>query len=91
MRKKVLLFHPKTEHEKNYSYFWIPYSLLTLATELKEAGYEPQIFDENLHSEYSHLDVSVSGATSLTTSRSISILFLQAEMSIAQFTVDGLG
>jgi len=31
-KRKVLLFHPRTFHEKNYRNHWIPYSVLSLAS-----------------------------------------------------------
>ena len=46
-RNKIILYHPKTHHEKFYSFFWIPYSLLTIASVLPSKC-EVQIIDDNL-------------------------------------------
>ena len=45
--KKVILFHPKTDHEKFYKFYWIPYSVLNIGSSCIAAGYEPIIIDEN--------------------------------------------
>lgn len=46
--KKVLLFHPRTGHEKNYKNFWIPYSVLSIGSELINSGRDVSIWDNNL-------------------------------------------
>lgn len=48
-RNKVVLFHPRTFHEKNYRYYYIPYSLLSLTTNLDLRRYDIQIVDNNVH------------------------------------------
>jgi radical SAM superfamily enzyme YgiQ (UPF0313 family) len=58
-RKKVVLFHPRTFHEKNYANFWIPYSILSIGSELKQQGYDVRLIDNNLES----LDKNGFGAT----------------------------
>lgn len=45
--KKILLYHPKTFHELNYKYFWIPYSVLSIAAYLCNEGYDVKIVDNN--------------------------------------------
>lgn len=49
MASKVLLYHPQTQHEKNYKFFWIPYSLLGIAAPLHSEDYETTIWDNNLN------------------------------------------
>lgn len=44
--KKVVLYYPKTDHEKNYMYYWIPYSLLTIASGCI-GNYDVQCLDAN--------------------------------------------
>lgn len=46
-KKKIILYHPATHHERFYSFFWIPYSLLTIAS-VVENKYEVIIIDDNL-------------------------------------------
>lgn len=48
-RSVVLLTYPKIEHEKDYLYFWMPFSLLTLAKSLEEESpqVEVVVFDGN--------------------------------------------
>jgi len=45
---KVVLFHPRTFHEKNYRNFWIPYSILSVGSELGSTGYDICLVDNNL-------------------------------------------
>ena len=48
MRKPmILLAYPKIDHEKDYVYSWMPFSLLTIAKPLLEEGVEVIIFDGN--------------------------------------------
>jgi len=49
MSKKIILYHPKTHHEKNYRFFWIPYSILSVAAPLIDGGYDVEIWDNNLN------------------------------------------
>ena len=46
--KKVILFHPRTFHQKNYKFYWIPYSILSVGSELKRKGYQVRLIDNNL-------------------------------------------
>jgi radical SAM superfamily enzyme YgiQ (UPF0313 family) len=46
--KMIILFHPATHHEKFYSSYWIPYSLLSIASMVTE-DYEVILLDENLN------------------------------------------
>jgi len=48
--KEILLFHPRTFHEKNYRNFWIPYSILSLGSELQKNGFDVCLIDNNLES-----------------------------------------
>lgn len=50
-KNKVILYFPKTMHEKNYKFFWIPYSVLSIAAPLIDIGVEVQIIDGNLEEE----------------------------------------
>jgi anaerobic magnesium-protoporphyrin IX monomethyl ester cyclase len=44
----IILAYPKIDHEKDYVYFWMPFSILTLAKVIQdETGYEVAIFDGN--------------------------------------------
>ena len=45
---RTVLFHPRTFHEKNYRNFWIPYSVLSVGSELKRKGHEVFLVDNNL-------------------------------------------
>lgn len=45
--KKIILYHPATHHERFYSFYWIPYSLLSIASMVSEK-YEVIIIDDNL-------------------------------------------
>lgn len=47
-RPVVLLFHPRTFHERNYRYFHIPYSLLSAAISMDRAAYEVILIDNNV-------------------------------------------
>src|SRR3989344_3140393 len=46
-KQKVILFHPRTLHERNYRNFWIPYSVLSIGSQLSNNGYEIEIIDNN--------------------------------------------
>jgi radical SAM superfamily enzyme YgiQ (UPF0313 family) len=43
----VILAYPKIDHEKDYVYFWMPFSVLTIAKTLIEDDREVIIFDGN--------------------------------------------
>jgi len=47
MKKKIILYHPSTKHEKFYSFYWIPYSVLTIASMIYK-NYDVIILDDNL-------------------------------------------
>lgn len=48
----IILVYPRIEHEKNYLYHWMPFSLLTIAKPILENNVaEVIIFDENQSSE----------------------------------------
>ncbi len=50
-RRLVLLAYPKIDHEKDYVYFWMPFSLLTIAKELEESpDVDVLLFDGNQQS-----------------------------------------
>jgi radical SAM superfamily enzyme YgiQ (UPF0313 family) len=46
-KQEVILFHPRTGHEKNYRNFWIPYSVLSIGSHLANKGYDVKIVDNN--------------------------------------------
>ena len=48
MKPIVLFFHPRTFHEKNYRYFYIPYSLLSVASVIDRNRYDLAILDNNV-------------------------------------------
>ncbi|WP_063728818.1 B12-binding domain-containing radical SAM protein [Streptomyces sp. RTd22] len=51
-RPTVILLYPKIDHEKDYVYFWMPFSLLTIAKPLRESGLvDVVLFDGNQHDE----------------------------------------
>ncbi len=45
--KKIVLYHPATHHDKFYSFYWIPYSLLTIASMVADQ-HEVILIDDNL-------------------------------------------
>jgi len=49
-KNTVILVHPRTFHEKNYANYWIPYSILSVGSELKKTGYNVCLIDNNLES-----------------------------------------
>ncbi|PPJ25640.1 B12-binding domain-containing radical SAM protein [Nocardia nova] len=47
-RPLVILLYPKVDHEKDYVYFWMPFSLLTIAKPLMDEGLaDVVLFDGN--------------------------------------------
>lgn len=47
-RSKVILVYPKIDHEKDYAYFWMPFSLLTVAKPLLDGNMcDVILFDGN--------------------------------------------
>lgn len=55
--KKVILYHPKTHHEKNYKFYWIPYSLLSISSMIIENGIQVKIIDGNVE-DFNNYDFS---------------------------------
>lgn len=47
----ILLYHPKTDHEKFYQYYWVPYSLLTIASGCVKQGFHVTLIDANAKDE----------------------------------------
>lgn len=47
-RPKVVLFHPRTRHERNYRYYHVPYSLLSVASTLEREHLEVVLIDDNV-------------------------------------------
>jgi radical SAM superfamily enzyme YgiQ (UPF0313 family) len=47
--KTIILYHPRTFHEKNYRYYYIPYSLLSLTTNIDLQRYRLHLVDNNVH------------------------------------------
>ena len=58
MKRYIILFHPRTHHEKNYRHYHIPYSILSIAAALEKHSLS-LLYDNNLHqcTDYSHLDL----------------------------------
>lgn len=49
MKKKILLFYPLLNRSKTErDYHWFPYSVIPLAKELEECGFDPIIFDHRI-------------------------------------------
>ncbi len=48
MRKRLILFHPRTFHEKNYRYYYIPYSILSVALVLDRSRFDVVLIDNNV-------------------------------------------
>lgn len=48
-KSTILLFHPRTYHEKNYRYYHVPYSLLAISSSLDLEKYNIVIIDNNVH------------------------------------------
>lgn len=46
--KKILLFFPRTLHEKNYRNFHVPYSLLAISLNIDRSKYDIEIIDNNV-------------------------------------------
>ena len=44
---RILLYHPRTFHEENYAFYWLPYSLLAASTYIHQRGYPIDILDAN--------------------------------------------
>ncbi len=44
---RILLYHPRTFHEQNYAFFWLPYNLLATSTYVHQRGYPVSILDGN--------------------------------------------
>ncbi|WP_236656069.1 B12-binding domain-containing radical SAM protein [Streptacidiphilus jiangxiensis] len=71
----VVLVYPKVDHEKDYVYFWMPFSLLTIAKPLLEDGrFDVALFDGNQHDAAAwarfldeHLDRAVAIGVSVMT------------------------
>ncbi|MFQ5872775.1 MAG: cobalamin-dependent protein [Dehalococcoidia bacterium] len=47
-RRTIILFHPRTLHERNYRYFYVPYSVLSVASTLARAEYRVLVVDNNV-------------------------------------------
>jgi radical SAM superfamily enzyme YgiQ (UPF0313 family) len=47
VRNSVLLYYPKTYHEENYRFYWIPYSLLAVSTYISQKKFDVKIIDGN--------------------------------------------
>lgn len=50
-KPKIILFHPKTQHEKNYRHFHVPYSLLSIASMIDDSVFDLIIIDSNIEIE----------------------------------------
>jgi len=47
-RPVVLLFHPRTLHERTYRFYTVPYSVLSAASQLDEDRFEVVVVDDNV-------------------------------------------
>lgn len=59
-RPVVILCYPKIDHEKNYVYFWMPYSLLSIAHPVCRREVDVIIYDGNLSSISQWLELLLS-------------------------------
>jgi anaerobic magnesium-protoporphyrin IX monomethyl ester cyclase len=64
-RRKVILFHPRTLHEKNYRYYYIPYSVLSIASVIDRDHYEVQVIDNNVEKKADYSDVIAQSSNDL--------------------------
>lgn len=48
-KPKIVLFHPRTLHEKNYRYYHVPYSILAVASGLDLDHFDIILIDDNVH------------------------------------------
>lgn len=55
-KRKIILFHPRTYHERNYRYYHIPYSLLTVASPLDLGEFDVIIIDNNVNKKEDYKD-----------------------------------
>lgn len=44
---QIILFHPNTGHDKFYRFYWLPYSILTVASGCVEDGFDVFLIDAN--------------------------------------------
>jgi len=56
-KRKIILFHPRTFHERNYRYYHIPYSLLAIAAPLDLRKFDVVIMDNNVNKKQNYGDV----------------------------------
>lgn len=54
--KIILLYHPRTYHERNYRYYHIPYSLLAISAPLDLNRYNILIIDNNVNKKINYED-----------------------------------
>lgn len=60
MRKNVIiLFHPRTLHEKNYRNYHVPYSILAVASNIDQKNYQIILVDDNVQKKESYRGVIV--------------------------------
>ena len=57
VKRSIILFHPRTLHEKKYRYYHVPYSLLAIATVIDTEKYNIVIIDDNVYKNDSYFDV----------------------------------
>lgn len=50
---RIVLFHPRTLHEKNYGAFWLPYSILSVGSAVADRG-KVVLIDNNLEQSDSY-------------------------------------
>lgn len=66
MKKPViLLFHPRTLHEKNYRHYHVPYSILAVASTIDKDKFEVILIDGNVQKEKTYHEILVDVADRL--------------------------
>lgn len=64
-RRKIVLFHPRTLHEKNYRHYHVPYSLLAVASSLDLNRYEVILVDDNVNQRQDYRSELINWITEL--------------------------
>lgn len=55
-KRKIILFYPRTYHERNYRYYHIPYSVLAVAAPLHLGEFDVIIIDNNVNKKEDYKD-----------------------------------
>lgn len=56
-RPKIILFHPMTLHENNYRYYYVPYSILSIASMIDQRKYDLILIDNNVEKRTDYYDM----------------------------------